>query len=58
MQNLGIIYVILKLCQYELCTVKIGSTQNFISRMCSYITPECNFDNNSHKIWKFDIRLV
>lgn len=52
--NLGVIYVILK--KYKNETIKIGSTKNFLKRMCNYITPECDFDNNSHKIWMFIIK--
>jgi superfamily II DNA or RNA helicase len=34
---------------------KLGSTHNFLKRMALYITPEKNFDNSTHNIWKFKI---
>ena len=51
---LGVIYAIFK--KYKKGTIKWGSTKNFLKRMAHYITPECDFDNDSHRIWKFVIR--
>jgi superfamily II DNA or RNA helicase len=51
----NIIYVILKLYQKDKYTVKIGSTESLETRFSHYITPECDFDNNSHKIWFYHI---
>jgi len=34
-------------------TIKIGCSQNFKNRICSYITPESMFDNTTHDIWLF-----
>jgi len=36
-------------------TIKIGCSQNFKNRICSYITPESMFDNTTHDIWLFKI---
>jgi uncharacterized C2H2 Zn-finger protein len=51
--NLGCIYAVLK--TSDPTTIKIGSSEKFYDRVMAYITPEPWFDNNSHKIWKFDI---
>lgn len=52
-ESLGYIYAILK--KYKKGTIKWGSSKFFLKRMAHYITPECDFDNNSHQIWKFRI---
>jgi superfamily II DNA or RNA helicase len=51
----NIIYVIQKLYQKDISTVKIGSTQNYETRFSHYVTPERDFNNNSHIIWFFYI---
>lgn len=52
---LGIIYLFQKLYEPQPTTIKIGSTKNFINRMCNYLTAERFFDNENLKIWKFEI---
>ncbi|ATZ81083.1 DEXDc helicase [Bodo saltans virus] len=52
---LGTIYLFQKLYEPQPQTIKIGSTMNFINRMCNYLTAERYFNNESLKIWKLKI---
>jgi hypothetical protein len=49
---LGIIYLFQKLYEPQPTTIKIGSTMNFISRMCNYLTAERYFNNDNQKYGK------
>lgn len=51
----GTIYLFQKLYEPGPTTIKIGSTMNFINRMCIYLTAERYFNNESLKIWKLKI---
>lgn len=53
-KELGDIYIYRKLyCPKK--TMKIGSTFDFLKRMNVYKTSECDFDNETLEIWKFNI---
>lgn len=49
------LYVIQKKYEIDEETAKIGSSGNFSHRLYGYVTPEKNFDNNTHHIWLFEI---
>jgi superfamily II DNA or RNA helicase len=50
-----IIYVLVKLYYYRnIC--KIGSTRNLNKRIRGYITPEPNFNDNTHELYSFTIK--